>query len=45
MSKEKQLCAHCKEMVHHPPKFCNKNPARKAVTEAAEALKKARAGL
>ena len=43
--KEKQLCEFCKELVEHPPRFCKKNPARKAVQEAKEALKKAKAGL
>ena len=41
--KEKQLCEHCKEMKVHLPKFCPERPERKALKEAEEALKKAKA--
>ena len=41
--KEKQLCEHCKEMKTHLPKYCPERPERKALKEAEEALKKAKA--
>ena len=43
--KEKQLCEHCKEERNHLPRFCRSNPQQKALREAEEALKKAKADL